>query len=195
MSEKKVIQRTPVGEAKWAHVQKPKPSYSDPKGRFKTKEQFEIEIHFNPADPTWKPWYDDLVKKWAAIPTQKDEEGDPIKKQKPLNKELDEAGKETGRVFVKFATGTQFPPGVFDKYGQPLTALVGNGSKVKVAYTENVYEGFGGGINLYLSGVQVIELVPYGDKSAKSLGFETETPPADGALPPSDVNGNENPFN
>ena len=52
--------------------------------------------------------------------------------------------------------------------------LIGNGSKVRVAYTENVYEPFGGGINLYLNAVQVIELVEYQNKSAQAYGFDVE---------------------
>ena len=37
---------------------------------------------------------------------------------------------------------------------------------------ENEYEAFGGGINLYLNAVQVMELVESGTYTAESYGFD-----------------------
>lgn len=51
------------------------------------------------------------------------------------------------------------PPVVVDKYNKPFTAEIGNGTIANVSFFVYDYEG----INyLYLKGVQVLDLVPYG---------------------------------
>jgi hypothetical protein len=77
------------------------------------------------------------------------------------------------------ASGEEFRPALFDAKVQtmPLTVVVGGGSKVKLDVSVNYYEGFGGGINLYLNGVQVLDLKEGGrGKSAftEDEGFEYE---------------------
>ncbi len=194
MSTKPKLERliTPIGEARWAHVHKPKDGYKDPQTGQQGPPKFQIDVYFNPTDPLWKPWFDDLMKQFAALPLKKDKDGDPIKKQKPLKRELDENDKPTGRVYATFKTGEDFRPGVFDKYKQviPETVLIGNGSKVRVNYSPSTFEGFGGGINFYLNAVQVMELVEYQAKTADAYGFDGEEPPTQGddGPPPSDDN-------
>lgn len=161
---------TPVGEAKWAHLSTPKTPYDKNKSP-----QYMIDVIFDTKDPQWKVWASALQAELKALPEQIDKKtGETLKKQVTIKRELDEEDNPTGRHYVTFKTGEKFKPPVVDKYGDPLNKLVGNGSKVRVAYVKNVFTGLGGGINLYLNGVQVVELVEYESKSASNLGFPTE---------------------
>jgi hypothetical protein len=56
---------------------------------------------------------------------------------------------------------------------------LGNGSRVRVNYKEASYEGFGGGFNLYLNAIQVLEHVEISGGTADDYGFgEEEDSPA-----------------
>jgi hypothetical protein len=71
---------------------------------------------------------------------------------------------------------------VFDGKGQPikvdLIPNIGGGSKLKLACDVNTWHvaSVGVGLSLRLRGVQVIELVEYGDGevSASAMGFDAE---------------------
>jgi hypothetical protein len=173
MAEKKLRLRTPVGICKWAHVVKPKPAFEG-----KGPGHYMIDVMFNPAENSdWKAWANDLLEKVKAIKG----------KQSPLKKELDEEGNETGMYYVTFKTSEKYRPPVYDRFGKPMDDVnVGNGSKVRVAYTENEYPGFGKGINLYFDALQVLELVEYKSKSAAAFGFDVdaEPEPTDDGLAP-----------
>ncbi|MBU6231391.1 hypothetical protein KGP36_01880 [Patescibacteria group bacterium] len=179
--KKKERKITPVGEARWAHVHEPKPPYKDPKtGREKGGPMFAIDVYFDPkTDQAWKDWANDISRRISAMPQQYDKDGAPIKKQMPIKPEIDQEDRKTGRFYVQIKTKADYPPGVFDAYGRPIPPeiKIGNGSKVKVAYTENEYDAFGGGINFYLSAVQVLELVEYRAQSAAAYGFDVQAPP------------------
>lgn len=182
MAEKKERKLTPVGIAKWAHVQTPKAPFEgkgDPK--------YMIDVVFDPKDEVAAEWLRDIRAKVEALPVQIDKKtGDPLRKQSPLKRDLDEQDQPTGKIVVTFKTGAKFKPGLFNRHGTviPPEVLIGNGSKVRVNYGENAYDGFGGGINLYLNAVQVLELVEYGVKSAESFGFEVEPQDNPEDLPP-----------
>lgn len=171
--EKKKHERlvTPVGIAKWAHVNKPKEGYKK-----NDKPKYQIDVVFHPDDPEWRAWAGGLMDKVKALPVQKDENtGETAKHKSPIKRELDEDDKPTGRFFVTFKTGEQYKPGVFDKAGEPMVdVLIGNGSKVRVNYSPAEYDGFGGGITLYLNAVQVVELVEYKKQTAEAYGFPVE---------------------
>jgi hypothetical protein len=159
---------TPVGEAKWPHLNKPKPPFE---GRGPAK--YQVDVVFDPrTSPEWKAWATEFKARFNAL-AKKSPDNFPIKK------ELDENDQETGRFYFTAKTGEQFKPFVCDRYGKPIPedVNVGNGSQVRLSYIENVYEGFGGGINLYLNAVQVIELVAYQGKNAAAYGFEVEEEP------------------
>lgn len=168
MAEKKPRFVTPIGEAKWAWLHKPKAGFA---GDPNKDPKFMIDLVFDPKEPAWAKWGVDLRQMSNGL-------------KLPIKKEMDDHEQPTGRLFVTFKTGEKYPPGVFDKYNQPIpeSVLVGNGSKVRVAYTVNQYDGFGGGINLYLSGVQVVDLVEYKGRGAEGYGFTAEPMPA-GAPP------------
>lgn len=163
---------TPIGEAKWAHIHTPKTPF-DGKGNPK----YQIDVVFEVTDESWKKWAKDLSDKVRALPEQIDKKtGETYKKQQPIKRELDANDEPTGRYYATFKTSDKFKPGIFDKCGKPIPPeiLIGNGSRVRVAYTENIYEAFGGGINLYLNAVQVVELIEYQHKSAEAYGFKVE---------------------
>lgn len=171
--EKKVTKVTPVGEAAWAYLNKPKAPFQ---GDASKGSKYQIDIVFDPTEPAWVAWLANLRDAYAALP------GDKTKRQSPVKAEVDGNGHETGRKFFTAKTGEQFKPRVFDRQGQPMPpeVIVGNGSKVRVSYIENVYDGFGGGINFYLNAVQVMELVEYAGRDAGGYGFDIETAPPAG---------------
>jgi len=179
MSEKKERMITPVGEARWAHVHTPKAAFVEngvPKGAPK----YQVDVYFDSADPEWAAWAKDVMTKLRTLPEQTDKHsGNVVNKQTPIKKEFNENNEATGKFYVTFKTSDKYKPGVFDKYGQPISEsiLIGNESKIKVNYSENTYSAFGGGINFYLNAIQVIELVEYQAKSAEAYGFEVEEAP------------------
>ena len=178
MSEKKERKTTPVGEAKWAHIHSPKAAFVDERGNKKGDPKYQIDVVFSKDDPMWAPWAKAVMENLRAMPEQIDKKaGATLQKQTPIKRELDENDQPTGRFYVTFKTSDKFKPGVFDQYGKviPETILIGNGSKVRVSYIENTYQGFGGGINFYLNAVQVVNLVEYKSQNAESFGFPVES--------------------
>ena len=171
--ETKERKLTPIGEAKWAHVHEPKEPFES-----KGEPKYQIDVVFDKSDEKWVAWAKDLSDKVKALPEQVDKKtGDKLAKQSPIKRELDAQDEPTGRFYVTFKTGSRFKPGVFDKAGKVVdsSVLIGNGSKVRVAYVENVYTAFGGGINLYLNAVQVVSLTEYSNHSAESYGFDIDS--------------------
>lgn len=182
MAEKKPKRekgKTPAGEAKWAHLITPKPPF---KGEDKDP-KFEIEVHFDPKDSEWGPWAKVITDRVRALPQQYDhknavpgEAPAAIPKKYPIKNEIGPDEKPTGRCYATFRTSAKYKPELFDKFGRPYDddVRVGNGSKVRIAYSVNEFESFGGGIGLYLEAVQVLDLVDQDKRSAESYGFEVE---------------------
>src|SRR5262245_9961497 len=71
--------------------------------------------------------------------------------------------KKTGELSLEATSGEKFQPLLWDSNNNkipPVTApQIGGGTKARLDVSINAYDGFGGGINLYLNAVQVIELV------------------------------------
>ncbi len=180
MAEKKSMRLlTPVGFAKWAHLHTPKAPFTEKDGKSKGEPKYMIDVCFSADDPEWKEWASALKAAIVALPAQMDKHtGSPIAKQMPIKRELDIDDQPTGRFYVTFKTGEKFKPPVFDRFGIaiPETILIGNESKVRVAYSPAEYTAFGGGIALYLNAVQVVELVEYRASTADAYGFVVETP-------------------
>jgi len=86
------------------------------------------------------------------------------------------------RKVAKKGGGTNPAPKLIDQDKQPLDAQVGNGSRVRVQYrpweTTNSYGNFKG---LDLQGMQVLELVEYGEVTAdgEELGYVGADDPTD----------------
>ena len=178
MAEKVERKVSPIGEAKWAHVHQPKSAFKDPKtGVVKGDPKYEIDVVFEKGGG-WSGLCQNIISQYKADNYPRYPQGGKYIESDygPIKTEVNDQGETTGRFYISFKTGEKFPPRVFDKYGQIISpeVLIGNGSKVKVAYKENHYPGFGGGINLYLNAVQVVELVEYSGGNATDYGFETE---------------------
>ena len=187
--EKKVRKVTPLGEAKWAHLHTPKAPFKDEFGNVKGTPKYMIDVIFSKDDPKWAEWAKNLMAAINALPEQIDKKtNEKLKKQMPIKRELNEKDEPTGRFYVTFKTSDKFKPGVLDRYGNliPENVLIGNGSMVYISYTEDTYPAFGGGITLYLNGVQVQDLVEYKAQTAAAYGFSVEDAPA--------IEDNEIPF-
>lgn len=70
------------------------------------------------------------------------------------------------------------PPGVVDSKGNPVSEIIGNGSKVRLygsayEYTFKQKKGISGGLNT----LQVIDLVPYNSVDIIEDGYVATTPP------------------
>lgn len=127
---------SPRGRVEYSWLAEPQPPYE---GRGEPKYKLTISLDPNDED----------VKKWAAgIKALTKFPGKPWK--------IDE---ESTMLHVTFKSLRQ--PKGYDSASNPLLKGVwpGRDSVVRVAYVPNEYPGFGGGINLYLQGVQVIEMV------------------------------------
>jgi len=169
----KTLQRfnTPCGEARWCYVQEPKAPF-DRKGDPK----YEVTIIFDPKDAIWVNW----CKTICASVKASNGKHNPIKWETEKDKQGVKV--KTGKLAVRFRTGAQYKPGLFDKFGRkmPDGTLIGNGSKIVVNYSPDTYTGFDGGVTLYLNAIQVMELIPYVVVGkAEDYGFQTETPPPD----------------
>lgn len=108
----------------------------------------------------------------------------------PYFEVLDENEEETGEIGFKFKmkasgvskkTGKRWErrPALFDAKTKRInadTTQIWGGSIIKVSYTADPYyvPALGAGVSLRLEGVQVIELVTAGGKSASDLGFGEE---------------------
>jgi hypothetical protein len=80
--------------------------------------------------------------------------------------------KKTGAQYVEMASGEQFRPPVFDAQNNkvPPSVIIGGGSRLRIQCTVNVYDGFGGGINLYIDSVQLLKL----EQNERTSPFEKE---------------------
>lgn len=70
-------------------------------------------------------------------------------------------GKKTGKKHLEMTSGEKYPPPFIDSRGNEIPrskVKVGGGSVLKVDVTVNVYTGLGGGINLYMNDVMIVEL-------------------------------------
>jgi hypothetical protein len=83
----------------------------------------------------------------------------PIKK---IKKSKDSAEKEE---VLQLTSGEDKRPPLFDSRNKriPASVKIGGGSELVIDATVNHYEGFGGGINLYINAVQVKKLVEGGE--------------------------------
>jgi len=157
---------TPVGEAKWAHVQEPKAGFND-----KEEPKYCIDVVFSPDDAEWAEW-----AKGIKVLADEAGGGNPVKWEK--NKDPNDPKKKlkTGNLVASFHTSVKMKPGLFDYKGVPMgdEVLVGNGSMVRINYSPKAYPGFGGGVTLYLNAIQVMDLVEFRKNSASDYGFEVD---------------------
>lgn len=163
MSKERVLLVSPVGIAKFPYLSKPDT-------QFKKEGKFRVGLALNPADEKvaeFLKMLEGMVRKElpkGRLPFVDDMDLD--KDKKPTIK--------TGKVLVKFASG--FKPKMFDSLGHVLPDEVNVGSKslIRVSFTTNIYPAFGGGMNLYLQAVQVLELKEWKEATLDSFGFNVE---------------------
>lgn len=138
MAKQKVLHRSPIGIAEYAFVNRPQTQFN-PEGVYKTN------LIVDPNE-------DDVKEMLTAIKAASSG-------QVPYSKR-----EEDGMYVVKFSS--KYQPKVALANGSYLDPddipMIGNGSKVRVAYTMQPWD-FGGkqGVKLYLQGLQILDLVPY----------------------------------
>lgn len=170
MATKKIRKVLPAGVAVFPALRKVEEYQPvDDKGRpqGEKKRHFKVLVRYDEATR-------EEVKKMlveAAVKQGADEDVKlPFKKIKVKNDKGEVIGKE---LLLEAKSGEKYPPAIFDRKVQsvPLSVDVGGGSKIKLDVAINYYTGFGGGVNLYLYGVQVLELV---EKTSQKTAFAAE---------------------
>jgi|TARA_R110000772_G_scaffold5106_3_gene18169 hypothetical protein len=93
----------------------------------------------------------------------------------PYTDELDDDGKPTGNVIIKFKSKALYPPAIFDAKGDVMKdSNIWGGSEIRVNGSIAPYyvKLIGAGVALRLRAVQVIQYVEGGTGSADRFGFE-----------------------
>ena len=150
---KKITVTLPKGVAVWpklneVDVYQPKDKKGNPNGavkrRFITRLEFNDEDH-RKVDTYLKKVLADNDMEGAHLPW-KDEKKD---------------GKKTGKKHLEMTSGEKYPPPFIDSKGNEIPrskVKIGGGSILKIDVTVNPYTGFGGGINLYMNDIMIVEL-------------------------------------
>jgi hypothetical protein len=151
---KKINATLPKGTLVFPKLNKP----DDFKGKrtFKTRIKFDDEAH-RKVDAWLRKGAKELGHPEAKLPWYKD--------------------KKTGELTLKVASGEKYPPALLDAKGKEIPRAkveVGGGTIAKVDVNLSYYEGFGGGINLYMNFVQIIELKKKGFQVEAEEGFSYE---------------------
>lgn len=158
---------TPVGIAVWpkldeVDVYQPVDKKGRPNGA--EKRRYITRIKFSDTDLATVQAY--LKQKAAELLPDAENAKLPIKKDK-----------KTGELSLEATSGEKYRPAVFDAKNNKIPGglPIGGGSKIRLDLSINAYEGFGGGVNLYINAVQVLDLVEKGvGKSSfeEADGFE-----------------------
>lgn len=182
--EKKKIRTTPKGIACF-------PFLSEAKKGLDGKERFSVNLRLDPKDAESKKFLTGLSKEMKAVHP---------KGNLPYRKELDrDTDEETGMVLVAFSCLEKYPMKLFDRWNKKIEVgevNIGYGSEIKVAFIVNLYElkeFKKKGMNLYLQGVQILDLIEYQGRTAEDMGFEVEEEPQEnegGNTAEVDENGN-----
>lgn len=180
MSKKQMFV-TPKGFARYPRLTVPDTHY-DPSGKYKVDLILdqglpEVKAFLAGLENDKNAYFAELAKR------DRRKAGIAMTAKAPFSPEVSPlTGQETGMVIVKFKSS--YKPALFDAKRQPITddkIMIGNGSIIRVAFTKNFYEGFGGGMNLYLKQVQIIKLEEplHGEDAAfgEEDGYEYGQPP------------------
>lgn len=178
---------SPLGEAWWAKVLEPADGYEEGDPR-----AWSVELALDPADPETIAFIEKIELLFVEV------NGPGAKQAKnawPFADQLDKDKNPTGKIRFRFkrtetsAKGNVMsPPVIVDskKNLWPQDCLIGNGSKVKVAFSAwgwTEKRSGAKGISLTLESLQVIDLVSYERLDAASAfgeeeGYVAETPAA-----------------
>lgn len=181
---------TAVGRAIWPHVHAPDKKFKKEFGEYRTK----IALSEEDAQEIIARIDSGVKEVFATAKAKflKDSPGKSFEKTKQgkiMDNPYQEGdGDDAGTVIFNFKS----PAGgirkedktewhrsipVYDAKGKPLPkgTRIGSGSEIKVAYTLNPFSTpLGTGMSLRLEAVQVLKLVEFGDRDAKSFGFGEE---------------------
>jgi len=170
MAQQPIVVTTPTGVAQYPWLSKADTKWNEA-GEFKTNLILSKEAA--------KPIIDQINSVFAenVQAETKNNGGKDIKTANPpYFDEVDESGKPTGNVIIKFKS--QFKPTIFDSQGSVMTeSSIWGGSEIKVNAEVSPYITtlIGAGVSLRLKAVQVIKYVEGGTSSADNFGFQTET--------------------
>jgi hypothetical protein len=161
---------TPKGIAKYPWLSKPDTKFSE-EGEYKVN----VILTKEEAAP--------LVDKINGIFAEnvkeetKKAKGKEVKTSNPpYMDELDDDGKSTGNVILKFKSKAAYPPAIFDSKGTKMEeSNIWGGSEIRVnGYAAPYFTSMvGAGVALRLRAVQVIQYVE-GAQGASGFGFEEE---------------------
>lgn len=142
----------PVGTAVYPNLNEPR-AFKDPKTGVEGPPKYSVSVRFDPETKKKVEEMLDAAYTKMGVPKKAAANG-------PWKERTDKESDETEEL-LKAACSEKFRPALFDAKNQtmPVTAVVGGGSKVRLEVTVNHYTGFGGGVNLYLNSVQVLEFV------------------------------------
>jgi hypothetical protein len=167
MSSNIVRMVTPVGVGKYVFINEPQTKF-DPNGIYNVS----LVMSAEDAQPLVDKLEEQVEQaRTQAMETCKPQKRDSLSLNKPFTKEYDESGVETGNVELKFKMSAKYTtrdgevrerkPVIVDTKKNPVTEVVGSGSKLKVAFNARPYympSANAYGVSLFLSAVQVIEL-------------------------------------
>ncbi|MGL5935048.1 MAG: hypothetical protein ACRCZI_05445 [Cetobacterium sp.] len=193
MSDKRPLETSPRGVAKWITINTPDTTYK-PEGEYKVT----LLLQGQEAANLQKK-IDDAIAVGVAMAKSDKDNAKHLKNikasdDKPYRTEVDKEGNATGFTQFRFkakASGTRkdkttwtFKPRVFDNMGQPIDLTktpVWGGSEVRVAYEIGLYgekapfnSKMGVGVTLKISAVQILKLVTGKGKEASDFGFGVE---------------------
>lgn len=147
------VARYPKTDKAYSYDKAQKKSVPDPEGKLS------VEVI---VDPAKAEGYEAIINDFVKAQGKKPEK----LKNKPFAPEVDkETDEETGNVVFKAwqygqsKDGKARKMGHFDSRGKPLGGdfRLTSGSEVIIAVRANLYNELGGGVNLYLDGVQVVK--------------------------------------
>lgn len=218
---KQTIHRTPKGRALWPKLNIPDTKFKE-EGEYSVKlvlSAADSEPLMQLIDTAMKESYDETKATLEAAAKDKSDAkkaaaaAKSLKKLKPADPPYqmvaDDEGNETGEVsftFKRKASGVSRKTGkkwnavvpLFDAAGKPVDrskVQVWGGSTLKVAFELNPFHTdlVGAGVSLRLVGVQIIELVSGGERTASSMGFGAEEGFTydESEFPGTDVGGDE----
>ena len=159
---------TPKGIAQY-------PWLSKPDTKFNEEGEYKVNLVLTKEDAT--PVIEQINAAFAEnLKVQMKENGKDIKTANPpYMNELDDDGKPTGNVIIKFKSKALYPPAIFDAKGDVMKdSNIWGGSEIRVNGSIAPYyvKLIGAGVALRLRAVQVIQYVEGGTGSADRFGFE-----------------------
>jgi hypothetical protein len=160
LAEKKIKIQLPAGIAVWPKLDKPdvyyvtdkkgKPVIDKETGQQQVKTRYITEVKYDDAT------LEKIIETFNKIAAKHLPDCENPKLPIKVVKKGDRKGERT----VIMTSGAKFKPPVFDAQNEkvPASVIIGGGSLIKPAVTVNPYDGFGGGLNLYMDAIQLLKL-------------------------------------